>query len=616
VLLGILALAVVIGGTTVYSVPAISKPLKNLIAGGRAEPITVPVHYGPLPITVIDKGNLESSANQDAYAQVEGQTTIIFILPEGQRVKKGELVCELDSASLRDQLVNQQITTKSSAAAYENAKLTREVAEIAVKEYVEGIYVQDMQTVEGEIKLAESDLSRSEDRLDWARRMFDKGYVSLATKNSEELTLKKARFALEQAQSKKKVLTEYTKPKTIKELQSEVEKTRSDELAKKATMELENTKEKKLEKQIAACKITAPSEGLVVYANDPTRAFMSNAPQIEEGATVRERQKIFSLPDISKMQVNTKVHESQIEKITRGLKARIRVESAADQLLEGTVEAVNALPDTTNMFSSDIKVYTTKIRIDVPSAGLRPGMSAEVEILVDRKEHVLSVPVQAIIQFKGKDHVTKKVGDRYEQVEVELGANNEKYVEVTKGLSDGDLVVMDPVGLMTDGEKQAAFGSGGKGSKKAWGASGEGDDETKGAPGGGPPGIAKSLAAAGPAAPGKAGGGDPSKAKAKPKGAGGAGKKGGRGGAAFAKLKSLSQEERQSLWTASDEERTALLKKAGLTDEEMQQMAEARKNFGGGGGAGFGGGGPGGGGGRRRGGGPPGGDDGAGGPQL
>ena len=238
-----------------------------------------------------------------------------MIKPEGTPVKKGEIVCQLDSASLKDQLVNQKITTKSAEANYENAKLTREVAEIAVVEYEEGIFKQDLATVEGEIKLAESDLSRSEDRLDWARRMFDKGYVSMATKVSEELTLKKARFALEQAQSKKKVLVDYTKGKTIKELKSEVEKARSDELAKKATFELEDSKEKKLERQIANCEIKAPADGLVVYANDPNRAFGSNQPQIEEGATVRERQKIFSLPDITRMQVNTKVHESQIDKL-------------------------------------------------------------------------------------------------------------------------------------------------------------------------------------------------------------------------------------------------------------------------------------------------------------
>ena len=79
----------------------------------------------------------------------------------------------------------------------------------------------------------------------------------------------------------------------------------------------------------ADCRLhdLAPSDGLVVYANDPTRAFMSNTPQVEEGAQVRERQKIFSLPDISQMQVNTKVHESHINKVKRGMKAKIRVDA-------------------------------------------------------------------------------------------------------------------------------------------------------------------------------------------------------------------------------------------------------------------------------------------------
>ena len=84
------------------------------------------------------------------------------------------------------------------------------------------------------------------------------------------------------------------------------------------------------------------------------------------------------------MQVNTKVHESQIDKITPGMKAQIRVDAFADEMLDGTVMDVAPLPDPTNFFSSDIKVYTTNVKIDEPLAGLRPGMTAQVEILVDR----------------------------------------------------------------------------------------------------------------------------------------------------------------------------------------------------------------------------------------
>ena len=242
-----------VGAVAVLSVPGMSKPIKSFFVTGTNDVITYPVRSGPLPITVVERGSLESSQNSDVYSNVEGSVTIINIKPEGTKVKKDDVICELDSAALRDTLVNQRITAESAKANFQNAKLTREVAEIAVIEYMEGIFVQDFATVEGEIKLAESDLIRSEDRLEWARRMFDKGYVSMAQKVSEELTFKKAQFTLEQAQSKRKVLVDYTKHKTIKELESEVEKARSDELAKQATWDLEKTKETKLEKQIAAC---------------------------------------------------------------------------------------------------------------------------------------------------------------------------------------------------------------------------------------------------------------------------------------------------------------------------------------------------------------------------
>ena len=143
----------------------------------------------------------------------------------------------------------QQIAVRKAKASFEIAKLTRELAEIAREEYEQVTYPQDLATVVGEVKLAESDLSRSEDRLDWAKRMFEKKYVSQAQKISEELSNKKAKFSLEQAQSKKKVLVEYTKGKSIKELSSEIEKARSDELAKKATLELETMKAIILEKE-------------------------------------------------------------------------------------------------------------------------------------------------------------------------------------------------------------------------------------------------------------------------------------------------------------------------------------------------------------------------------
>ena len=195
---------------------------------------------------------------------------------------------------------------------------------------------------------------------------------------------------------------------------------------------------------------------------------MSNTPQVEEGAQVRERQKIFSLPDISKMQVNTKVHESHINKVKVGMRAKIRVDAYSSELLDGTVTEVAALPDTASFFSSDIKVYTCKVRIDTPLPGLRPGMGAEVTIQVDHLNKVLTVPVLAVLEFNGKDHLTRKIDNRFVQTEVELGLSNEKFVEIKKGVKEGDIVAMSPISLMTEEEKRNAFGSTGKATLRDW----------------------------------------------------------------------------------------------------------------------------------------------------
>ncbi len=80
--------------------------------------------------------------------------------------------------------------------------------------------------------------------------MFGKGYVSVAQKVSEELSLKKAEFALEQAQTKRKVLLDYTKGKTIKELSSLLEMARSVELDKQQLWLRAKTDETELRRRI------------------------------------------------------------------------------------------------------------------------------------------------------------------------------------------------------------------------------------------------------------------------------------------------------------------------------------------------------------------------------
>jgi RNA polymerase sigma factor (sigma-70 family) len=246
------------------------------------------------------------------YARVSsGPTTIISIVPNGANVKKGEVVCELDSARFRDLLVNTRQLASAAASNYQTAQMARELAELAVVEYREGLFVHELQEIETQIKAAELELAIAEEACDKSREMANKNMISQKQMKIAELGLQKARFALELAQSRRKLLVDYTKHKRLKELDLAVAKDRSDELVKKANAEQVTSRARQLEEQIAACTIKAPIDGTVVYPKRDQpgtagaggqqvmgmmRAMMAGGQRpIQAGATVHDGELLFEI---------------------------------------------------------------------------------------------------------------------------------------------------------------------------------------------------------------------------------------------------------------------------------------------------------------------------------
>jgi HlyD family secretion protein len=238
-----------------------------------------------------EKGEGKARSAVLVPVNVEGVATIVRVLPRGTHVKKGDVICELHSAPLFDQLVDQRIAGQTAEAAYLNAKLTREVAEIAVMEYRQGQYVDQLQDVEGRIKIAEAELTLAQDDLNsWKTTT---GPVNPGAIKRAELAVLRATFALEQAQSKKKLLRQYTYEKTVKELESAVKKANADELAKQTIWSLMKQKERDLERRVAACTITAPIEGTLEHLR--AKAADGFTTPVQEGVTVSGRQAFFTI---------------------------------------------------------------------------------------------------------------------------------------------------------------------------------------------------------------------------------------------------------------------------------------------------------------------------------
>jgi hypothetical protein len=136
--------------------------------------------------------------------------------------------------------------TRRAESAYKQAVLTREVAEYAVKEYVEGIFKQDKATIEGKIALARSEFERATDRVEWSDKAKRLGHISAAQNIADHLSRDRSAFNLEQNQTRLAVLVKYTREKTNKELDSEVQKARVAEKVRRVQYETERARRKRM----------------------------------------------------------------------------------------------------------------------------------------------------------------------------------------------------------------------------------------------------------------------------------------------------------------------------------------------------------------------------------
>jgi multidrug efflux pump subunit AcrA (membrane-fusion protein) len=241
-----------------------------------------------------------------------------------------------------------------------------------------------------------------------------------------------------------------------------------DRLAKLADIEKERDHAAKLRKEIERCKLHTPVDGTVVYANDPNT--FGSQTQIDIGATVRENQIILWLIDLEgPMQVNTKVHESVVDRIRPGLPARMRLESFPGEILQGKVRSIAPLPDLKTFLSGDVNVYTSRVSIDKRLPGLRPGMTVQVQIFVNELDNVLSVPLRAVNRLEGKDRVAVKRPDGgFEWREVILGRHSSDYfVEIKQGIQSGESVILNPRAWMRSKETREKPGAPAKPATKA-----------------------------------------------------------------------------------------------------------------------------------------------------
>ncbi|MFO0950193.1 MAG: efflux RND transporter periplasmic adaptor subunit [Isosphaeraceae bacterium] len=401
---------------------------------------TARVRRADFDTIVLAMGRVESTNSTEIRCALErigagAIPTVISLAPDGSNVKKGDVLCEIDASSIKEMVRQQEIKVQQARASYQQAALNLEVTEIGARAYLEGQKIETDRQYRGQIALNRSDLNRQVDRTEWTRQMFKKGYASTLQIATEEQTLLRAKLTLAQSELTYLNFERFTAPKMVRSLESQINGAKASLGYETIRLNREEERLANYKKQLDACTVRAPHDGFLIYAGENGRD-----PAIDLGVEVRQRQKLFTLPDLSQMEVVAILHETVVTKVKPGMPAWVRVEALPGREYEGVVMSISPLPmpqsERRGEPSSNITYFQAKVKLTSPPSGLRPGMTSELEIVTQEKRGVLAIPYTAV-EPNGQTFACRVVrGDKVERREVTLGTANHDLREVVKGLNE------------------------------------------------------------------------------------------------------------------------------------------------------------------------------------
>ncbi|MBL8801111.1 MAG: hypothetical protein JNN27_03890 [Planctomycetes bacterium] len=481
----------VVGGLAWYGIAR-----SGLLSGEETEELTgAPVQRGLLRVSVVERGNLKAADAVVLKSEIEGNATILFLIPEGTQVKEGDLVCELDATQQIDRRVAQEITLRNADAAFIKAKQNYEIqksqndsdikraeqalsfADVDLIKFREGDKAAKEAQASEKIKLAEEENTRASDKFNWSQTLFDSGFLTSTELEGDRLSRSRAEIQLEQARRDRDLLVRFQLPRDEAELVAKLDEARreldrvklqaaarlvdfeADMRTREAQYNLEREKLQKLETQISKAKMRAPRAGMVVYAQQDSGGRMGGSQPIQEGTSVRERQDIVTIPSATGMVAQVSLHESVLKQVSVGQNCLLKIDALGTREFQGRVSFVAVLPDQNSWWANpNTRLYRTEVQILDGIPDMRPGMSCQIEILVDDIPNATYAPVQAVFR-SGGDNIAfvTRPGGKYEERKVQVGRYTNNWVEIVSGLEVGELVMLTaPVGFSPAPAPQAA----------------------------------------------------------------------------------------------------------------------------------------------------------------
>ncbi|HKV26764.1 MAG TPA: efflux RND transporter periplasmic adaptor subunit [Candidatus Acidoferrales bacterium] len=337
-----------------------------------------------------------------------GDLQIIKLASNGAQVKKGDIVVQFDATTLKQTLAQDESTLKSSAGEIQQAR--------ALARLKEEQDLTDVMKARFDAQSAKLDASKRE---------------ILSKIDGEEADLK-----LADAQQK------------LKEME---EKLKADRNADAATIESKQQKRdqalyevRQTERSLDALALRAPIDGIVTLQDNWRSAGpMGNATPFKQGDRAWPGAAIAELPDLATLEISARLDETERGRVQLGQTANVRIDAIPDRDFTGRITQISTIASMD--FSAGWpfpRNFTMNIVLGSLDARLRPGMSANVRVIVDQLPNGITIPAAALFHKAGQSVVYVLHGARVEQRSVEVVRRSGDQLLIAKGLQPGERVAL------------------------------------------------------------------------------------------------------------------------------------------------------------------------------
>jgi HlyD family secretion protein len=446
------------------------------------------VQKGPFRLEVEARGVIEPLSTIRVRSECEWTVRILNIVPEGTFVKKGDVVCVLESSEIEEFLRSREVylikARASEVTLAQQEELQRATAERRLSEaqnalkmaqldhteYIQASFPEQQRSIQSNIGYTDERLTVADDELAFVERMFALGLSNRANVENAALKRTTESEALRRLEGELSLLEQFAHPRTLYEKEFQVRQSRLSvlrtELANSLAMSRaridtlseerrKNIYERYVEmarSSIEACTIRAPRDGQVIYANSWSSRSRGRS-NIEEGKSVYHTQPIFEIPDVDRYKVLIPLNEALITRVSVGMPVTVRPISNDSVEVASQITRISPYPIPSSSYTPGVKEFMLDVMLNMTEDikdVLQPRMDALASLAIDDRLNAITVPKSAITRLGGKALVLLSQGDKLIPFAVRAGeiANGEVLIE--SGLHEGDQVVA----AITDDQKR------------------------------------------------------------------------------------------------------------------------------------------------------------------